>query len=111
MDDTQTGWSVGASFPAQSGSLEFTATAIQSNSLDALEALLEPDHMVLGAWEFAASGSGYQSGEPIYLSFDTGSGYSRADFAVWHYDGSQWSSFDAMDLAYDGRYAGFTVTA
>jgi hypothetical protein len=64
---------------------------------------------VLGAWGFAAN-SGYTPGDPVYLSFNIGDGYSWDDLLVWHYDGSNWTQYPATDLTCNGGYASFTVT-
>ncbi|MBU4272682.1 MAG: PEP-CTERM sorting domain-containing protein [Planctomycetes bacterium] len=108
--DGGTGWSLGASFLAMdvSTTLNFTATAI--DTLDGLESLLGSGESVLGAWNIELDGDGYTTGDPAYLSFDIGAGYSRSGLQVWHYDGSQWTNYAASDLTYDGTYASFTVT-
>ena len=110
IDDDATGWSVGASFLKKSGNLSFTASPMSGAPLGALELLLEPKQMVLGAWDFSISGSAYAAGDPVYLSFEVGPGFARSDFDVWRYDGAAWSPLTANDLSYDGRYASFTVT-
>ena len=106
-----TGWEVGASFLAQPTStpLNFTATAMNSDTLTALRGLLAPGRSVLSGWDFSAD-AGYTPGDPAYLSFGIGSGYSSEGLEVWHYDGSNWTEFAANDLTYDGTYASFTVT-
>ena len=108
IDDGGTGWSLGVSFAAKESAtpLDFTATAISG---DILEELMESGQVVLGGWELEAIG-GYTTGDPAYLSFDVGEGFSRLDLHPWHYDGTEWTEFDAMDLTYDGQYASFTVT-
>ena len=108
-----TGWSLGASFLHKTGDhtdLDFTATVITGGTLDGLVALLDSGESVKGAWDFIVAGDGYTSGDPVYLSFDISAGYSRNDLQVWHFDGTDWTEFDAMDLTYDGTYASFTVT-
>jgi hypothetical protein len=111
VSDGKTGWSVGASFLASTTSkpLSLTATTIGGSTFVSLQSLLAPQQSVLGGWEFAFS-SGYTAGDPAYLSFGIGSGYSRNGLEVWHYDGSNWTPFAANDLTYDGTYASFTVT-
>jgi hypothetical protein len=106
-----TGWTVGASFLASATSkpLSVTATPIGGAALSGLESLLGPRQSLLGGWEFAFA-SGYAAGDPAYLSFDVGAGYSRNGLEVWHYDGANWTEFAANDLTYDGTYASFTVT-
>ena len=111
--DDATGWSLGVSFLAKTGEeteLNFTATAIEGDALDGLVALLDSGESVLGAWDFVVAGDGYTEGDPAYLSFDIGEGYSRGDLQVWHFDGLDWTEFDAMDLTCNGAYASFTVT-
>ena len=68
-----------------------------------------PGQSVLGGWTFATSGA-YITGDPTYLSFAIGSGYSSDGLEVWHYDGANWTLFTASDLTYDGDYASFTAT-
>ena len=63
---------------------------------------------VLGGWQFSATG--YATGNPAYLSFDIGSGYSRDELELWHYSGTSWSPYIASDLTYNRDYASFTVT-
>ncbi len=111
INDSGTGWSLGASFLASTTSkpLTLTATTISSDALTALDKLLGPQQAVLSGWEFAFS-SGYAAGDPAYLSFDVGAGYPRNGLEVWHYDGTHWTAFTAGDLTYDGTYASFTVT-
>ncbi len=112
IDDGGTGWSVGASFLAMdvSSTLNLTATAVTGETLADLEALIGSSESVLGAWELIVAGDGYTEGDPAYLSFDIGAGYSRGDLQVWHFDGTDWTEFDAMDLTCNGAYASFTVT-
>ncbi len=101
---------VGAGFQAttDSTSLTLTASAISGAGLTSLQALLGADEAVLSGWDFTTTG--YTSGDPVYLSLYAGSGQTLLDLSIWHYDGSSWSAYDAYDLAYDGTYAGFTVT-
>ncbi len=108
-----TGWSLGASFLHKTGEntdLDFTATVITGETLDGLVALLDSGESVEGAWELIVAGDGYTEGDPAYLSFDVGAGYSRGDLQVWHFDGFDWTEFDAIDLTCNGDYASFTVT-
>ena len=106
-----TGWSLGASFLAKPTStpLTFTATAINDGALTALGNQLAPGQSLLGGWTFA-TGSGYIPGDPAYLSFGVGAGYSADALEVWHYDGTNWTPFTANDLTYDGNDASFTAT-
>ncbi len=112
IDDTDTGWTIGASFSptANSTPLTFTATPVGEETLTQLLDLLPAGESVMGAWEFAADG-GYTSGSPVYLSFDSGSDQDGQDLLVWHYDGTDWSPYAANDLTCDGTYASFAVTS
>ena len=103
------GWSVGASFAATDGStlLNFAATAISGDTLTTLEDLLG-ENQILGGWEFEAD-DGYSQGDPVYLSFNVGGGFSPSDLLVWHYTENSWSQYTPTDLSYDGTYASFTV--
>ncbi len=110
--DAATGWAVGASFLAadESVTLNVTATAIDGTTLTSLQTLLG-DQSLLGGWTFELTGDGYAEGDPAYLSFDVGAGFSRSDLNLWHYDETEgWTEYAASDLTYDGQYASFTVT-
>lgn len=119
IDNTMMGWSVGASFLATQNPTQLRFEA--SCNLAEIAAILaanwgygdEPNdyhpRAPLCFWEFTAS-SGFMSGDPVYLSFDIGSGYSRERLSVWHVDGADPGWSDPADLAYDGRYASFTTT-
>jgi hypothetical protein len=63
----------------------------------------------MGAWDLAAA-SGYAPGDPAYLSFSVGPGFSASGLAVWQYNGNNWIPYVATDLTDDGSYASFTVT-
>jgi T5SS/PEP-CTERM-associated repeat protein len=114
LPDSTTGRSVGASFLAAGTSgkeIDVLATTMSGDPLDALQGLLGPGQSVLGAWDFAVSGDGYAAGDPAYLSFGVGAGYSHNNLQAWHYDGSHgWTNYAGSDLTYDGNYASFTVT-
>ncbi len=109
ISDAATGWSVGASFLASSSSkpLDFVATTVSGSTLTALEGLLPAKQSVVGAWSFLAT-SGYESGDPAYLSFDVG---SASELEAWQYNGTSWTQYDPTDLTDDGTYASFTVTS
>ena len=109
VSDSSTGWSVGVSFLAEPAStpLNFTATTLGGNTLASLDAQLLSGQSVLAAWSFLAT-SGYESGDPAYLSFDVG---SASGLEVWQYNGSNWTQYDPTDLTDDGTYASFTVTS
>jgi hypothetical protein len=108
ITDSATGKSVGAGFQAGSGSLTLSASAITGAEANALQALLASGQVILSGWDFSLTG--YTEGNPVYLSLFAGSGHDLSDLAIWHYNGSAWSKFDAFDLAYDNLYASFTVT-
>jgi hypothetical protein len=110
ISDSATGWSVGASFLSSTApkSLTLTATTISGDELTALESQLGAQQSLLGGWDFAFT-TGYADGDPAYLSFDVGSGYSRNALEVWHFDDSSWTQYSADDLTYDGTYASFTT--
>jgi T5SS/PEP-CTERM-associated repeat protein len=106
--DSTTGWNVGASFlsTASSTPLSFTATAVSGDVMSGLQ--ITSGGSVLGGWSFEADG--YTPGDPVYLTFAVGAGFSAADLGIWHYDGDEWTEYAPDDLTYDGQYASFTVT-
>ncbi|MBN1910690.1 MAG: PEP-CTERM sorting domain-containing protein [Pirellulales bacterium] len=110
IDDArpESDWRIGASFLAaeETTALEFTATVLDGEPLDALEALIQHGQTVRGAWALGAD-EGYTPGEPVYLSLDTLVPTERDHLSVWQYDGATWSEADAWDLTYDGTYASF----
>ena len=61
-------------------------------------------------WLFSTTNYTVSASNPVYLSFDIGTGISQDDLKIWHYDGSNWTTFAPTDLTYDGQYASFTVT-
>jgi len=109
--DSAAGKSVGAGFQATASptNLTMTASAISGSELTSLQSLLGTGQAVLSGWDFNVT-EGYAEGNPVYLSLFAGTGHSLYDLAVWHYDGSSWSKFDASDLAYDNNFASFTAT-
>jgi T5SS/PEP-CTERM-associated repeat protein len=109
ISDGTTGWALGASFLAKSATLTVTASAISDTTRTNLETIIAADTSLLGGWQFTTN-SGYVAGDPAYLSFDVGAGFSRSDFSVWRSSGTTWASYDTFDLTYAGRYASFTVT-
>ncbi len=110
VSDSQSGWSVGASLLAKTGSVNFTATAMPDSNLGALT-LLDGGESLLGAWQFSLGGSGYSLGDPVYLSFPVADGTPLSELQVWHWDGTGWSAFAAGDLNESQGYASFTVTS
>jgi len=111
IDDPTSGRPVGASFLAtqSSTSLDFTATVLGETAVGDLKDLLEDDQGVRSAWDFTVSG-GPNPDDPTYLSFDIGPGHDPDHLTVWHYDGDEWTEYEASDLIYDGTYASFSVT-
>jgi T5SS/PEP-CTERM-associated repeat protein len=107
----KSGWTLGASFLASStpSALSLTATAIDGDTLTNLKGLLPSGQAVLGGWNFTGI-SGYTSGDPVYLSFDIGTGYSRNSLQLWHWDDTGWTPYSASDLTCNGDYASLTVT-
>jgi hypothetical protein len=108
VNDSGTGWSVGASFlpSASSSTLDCTATAISGTMLTDLEMLLDPRESVVGGWSFLVSGD-YVPGDPAQLSFAVSPSYS--DLKVWYHDGSGWAERVTDDLVHSGNYASFAV--
>ena len=113
IDDSGTGWEVGASFLAATSTknVTFKATAMSGTTLTALESLLSADELVLGGWNFATTNYTVSSTNPVYLSFNVGEGYSEDEFDLWHYNGSVWAQYTPADLTYDGTYASFTASS
>jgi len=109
ISDAKTGWSVGASFQASTGTtpLEVTATAISDDVLSLLQTTVSAKS-ILGGWVFSTAG--YTEGDPVYLSVKIGSEYSLDSLNIWHFDGDNWSKYLATDMSYDGTYVNFTVT-
>ena len=112
INDSTTGWSLGASFLAKPTStpLSFTATTISGGTLTALGSLLGAGETVLGGWNLSGA-SGYTAGDPVYLSFNVGHAQLLDDLQVWQYGGSGWTAYSATDLTYDRTYASLTATA
>jgi T5SS/PEP-CTERM-associated repeat protein len=108
--DGVSNWTVGESFlsAASSKLLTFKSTVISGSTLTKLNDL-DIDDLILGGWTFVAT-RGYTAGNPVYLSFDIGTGYSLDDLQVWRYSGSSWSKYDAGDLNCFGKYASFTIS-
>jgi T5SS/PEP-CTERM-associated repeat protein len=108
--DGSTGKSVGAAFQATTSptNLTLTANSISGGALASLQGLLATGQAILSGWDFNAT-EDYTAGNPVYLSLVAGTGHSLYDLTVWRFDGTNWSKFDAWDLAYDKAYASFTV--
>jgi hypothetical protein len=77
--------------------------------LDVLQGELPTGESVLSGWSFSTTGFTATSSNPVYLSFQVGSGQTSENLDVWHYDGSTWTECPAFDLTYDGNYASFTA--
>jgi T5SS/PEP-CTERM-associated repeat protein len=111
VSDSQTGRSIGASFLAKptSAPLTLLASVMDDDTLTTLENLLSPGQLVLGDWSFTTAGA-YTPGDPAYLSFRIGAGYSSDELEVWRFDGALWGPYASTDLTYDGAYVSFTAT-
>ncbi len=112
VNDSKTGWAVGASFAANSMPTAFMATAISGDVLRLLDDKLIAGTSVLSGWTFSATG--YTTGNPVYLSMLVGAGQTLDGLALWHYDNATgWKEYtaSATDLNYDGSYVNFTVTS
>jgi T5SS/PEP-CTERM-associated repeat protein len=107
-----TGWEVGASFPSATSTtnIAFTATAMNSTTLDILRADLPANESILSGWTFATTNYTVSSTNPVYLSFNVGAAHPADELDLWHYDGSTWTPYAATDLTYDGTFASFTAT-
>jgi T5SS/PEP-CTERM-associated repeat protein len=108
IENLETGRSVGLSFGAASSSLSLTANIISDSDLYDLQDSIAPGQSIQAAWDFAIA-SGYQQGDPVYLSFDIGDGFSPDDLRIWHFDGDLWTSYKPNDLTYDGQNVSFTA--
>jgi T5SS/PEP-CTERM-associated repeat protein len=97
-------WNVGVGFPSMANETDITLVATP-----VLQSIIG-GQSVLGAWTFSTTGYDVTPANPIYLSFDVGNAYPLEKLAVWHYDGSTWTSCTPLDLTYDGHYASFTAT-
>ena len=68
--------------------LDFNATPIGGQPLLDLQSILNANQQTfLSDWQVTATG-GYTTGNPAYLSFNVGTGISRNNIRVWHYDGA-----------------------
>jgi fibronectin-binding autotransporter adhesin len=63
----------------------------------------------LKAWSISANG--LNPNEPIGLAIAIGNGYLTQGLAIWQWNGSAWSAFNATDLSFGNGYADFTITA
>ena len=113
IDDSGTGWEVGASFLAATSTknVTFTATVMSGATLNNLASLLPADESLLGGWNFSTANYSVSSINPVYLSFKVGTGYAEDSLDLWHYNGSVWTEYTPTDLTYDGTYASFTATS
>ncbi len=64
---------------------------------------------VLKAWSITATG--LSDNEPMGLAVGIGNGYLTQGLAIWQWNGTTWSAFNASDLSFGSGYANFTVTA
>lgn len=112
VNDSATGWQVGASFLASSSSkpLTITATAISGPVRSALENLLGAGETLLGGWLFTTTGS-FALSDPAYLSFRVESGWTEDRLQVWQYQSaSGWSRIDPADFNHVDMYSNFETT-
>ncbi len=110
VSDAATGWNVGLSLAGNSGTdTAVVANAVSGGALAALQTKAGSGNTVKGAWEFGVFG-GYNEGDPAYLSFEVGAGYSLNKFKLWHYSSGVWSQYSGGDVNYDGKYVNVTVT-
>ncbi len=113
INDSPSGWTLGASFPASADPMPitFTAQPVSGDPLYDLQYQMPEGHEVFGAWQLSAESFTPSEDEPVYLSFDVGlGGLKTSDIALWHYDGSQWAPFETDVFTYDGQYASVLVT-
>jgi fibronectin-binding autotransporter adhesin len=113
VDNPQTDWTVGASFLAKTGTqtiLNLTASVVGGDRMTALKNLIAPGQSISEAWNLTASGTGYSSTDPVYLSFAVSQELSISDLNLWRFDGTTWSPFSAIDLSCNEGYASFTST-
>jgi T5SS/PEP-CTERM-associated repeat protein len=111
--DSHTGWELGASVlgtttSSTASTMSMIASVLTGGTIDALKTT--SGESVLSAWTISTTGYTVSDATPMYLSMRVGTGQSLDDLALWHYDGTNWTEFHAVDLAYDGTYACFTVT-
>ena len=112
IEDTATGQAAGVSLLAKTGpgnSLDLTATVLSPAEIAALDGLTAPQGLVLGGWDFTVDGSGYDPGDPIYLSLEIPSYLARDNVTIWRFDGTGWTDFAPHDLTCAGGYASFTT--
>jgi T5SS/PEP-CTERM-associated repeat protein len=113
IENSAMNWSAGASFLSKTGTgktLDFTATSISGTTLSSLLGELEMGQYIMNGWNFAATGTGYSSTDPIYLSLNIPPILERNDMQVWQYQGESWSLFTPKDLIVNDGFASFTVT-
>jgi hypothetical protein len=102
--DSNSGKRAGASFGQIGGTVSFSASPTDGQTVNALSALLSAGDEVLAAWDFTTD----LAGGEVLLSFDVGEG--AEGLAVWHFDNGSWALFDPSLLSYDANgIASFTV--
>jgi hypothetical protein len=113
IDDSRSGWEVGASFAATkyTTNITFTAATVTGASLSPLQNLLPSGATILDCWSFSATNFTASATNPVYLSFNVGGDHPADDLSIWRYNGTAWSPFVPTDLTYDGSFASFTTTA
>jgi hypothetical protein len=106
-------WSLGASFLAKTGTgntFDFTATAVAGSNLTVMEGLLQPGEVVSSGWAYSASGSGYATNDPMYLSLSIASNLVNNNVQLWQLNSGTWSKVSVDDFFAKNGYASFTVT-
>ena len=109
ITDGPSNMSVGAGFQAAttSTSLSITASLANAAELSLLQNALGTGQSVLSGWTF--SSTGYNSGDPVYLSLFAGSGQSLTGLTIWDFSNGSWAQVSPSDLAYDNTSASFTA--
>jgi hypothetical protein len=109
----KTGWGIGASFLSATTEkdITFTATAISDTIFQDLTTAVGNGQTVLSGWTLSTTNYTVSDNNPVYLSFDVGTGKSLDNLDLWTYNGSAWSAYAPMDLTYNGTYVSFTANS
>ncbi len=104
--DSGTGQQVSASFSGGAGSVDFSASLFDIETVADLSLQVEVGEYLAG-WDFNTS---QPIGQPVLLSFYLGAGYEASDLQIWHLDNQdQWSPYIPTDLTIVDGWASFTV--
>jgi T5SS/PEP-CTERM-associated repeat protein len=90
-----------------STTVDVTATALTGSSLIELAAILGDDELLQGAWDLDVTG--LPAGDKVMLALAVSGNVAPHDLNVWHYDGTNWTAYDASDAIVSGGWAYFTV--